>query len=508
MTFVDFLGSVHDSSQERARNAVIDLAQSDGGTLAILGPAGSGKTELILGLLDALRDCADYTKRDAIVCAPTNRAVDILRRRGAKSYQVNNKSRQIDTLNPMTLHRALYRPCFQQAYHELDSLLSRLDPPPAMHVNLPPGEYYENLLEHPKIDHDWQRLVQAYHEARRDLFVGLNRLGLDAIADLLSHWEPRSSDTRGAMLIIDECSMLTSTQLQDAQQAFERVVLVGDPNQLPPIIDKKARQEDPLVVSLFQAVEQSGIPVYVLDRVYRQSEGSRILDYAQHLLNGGDPLAPIREGWVPHIRADGKPRQDVEIYFHDAGEWLLELIASGVMCIVWTNNTRKDLIRGVRHHRGLHRVFPQPGEPVAFKNTKAENINLELLEDENGNRPLSEPVNNETGKIFMSSDDKLVVRLEQGRARFRPHWEDFERHRPHRSIPVRFAYAMTCHMAQGGQWERVIVDYDSFRGLCKFHEGRGQAKPWLYTAVTRASRQLIIVDGLRSWLISRLAGLS
>ncbi|UTW11985.1 ATP-dependent DNA helicase [Marinobacterium rhizophilum] len=55
------------------------------------------------------------------------------------------------------------------------------------------------------------------------------------------------------------------------------------------------------------------------------------------------------------------------------------------------------------------------------------------------------------------------------------------------AVQVKFGYAMTCHKAQGGEWQQVIVDplgvrLDTEDG-CR----------WLYTAVTRASNSLIVV---------------
>lgn len=57
------------------------------------------------------------------------------------------------------------------------------------------------------------------------------------------------------------------------------------------------------------------------------------------------------------------------------------------------------------------------------------------------------------------------------------------------ALQVKFGYALTCHKAQGGEWEQVIVDPMGVR-LDAEHGCR-----WLYTAVTRASGLLMIVDG-------------
>jgi exodeoxyribonuclease-5 len=51
-----------------------------------------------------------------------------------------------------------------------------------------------------------------------------------------------------------------------------------------------------------------------------------------------------------------------------------------------------------------------------------------------------------------------------------------------------WGYAITCHKAQGSQWENVIV-YDD--GLGRTAQDRAR---WLYTAITRAERGLVILD--------------
>ena len=53
---------------------------------------------------------------------------------------------------------------------------------------------------------------------------------------------------------------------------------------------------------------------------------------------------------------------------------------------------------------------------------------------------------------------------------------------------VKFGYAITCHRAQGGEWERVFLNFEpAFENI----DRTGQYR-WLYTAITRASKQLFI----------------
>jgi len=56
------------------------------------------------------------------------------------------------------------------------------------------------------------------------------------------------------------------------------------------------------------------------------------------------------------------------------------------------------------------------------------------------------------------------------------------------ALQVKFGYALTCHKAQGGEWDQVIVDPN---GLQMNSE---KDYRWLYTAVTRASESLLLVE--------------
>jgi len=58
------------------------------------------------------------------------------------------------------------------------------------------------------------------------------------------------------------------------------------------------------------------------------------------------------------------------------------------------------------------------------------------------------------------------------------------------ALQVKFAYALTCHKTQGGQWENVFIDQGYFNDKMLNKE----FLRWLYTAVTRASTQLYLVN--------------
>ena len=57
------------------------------------------------------------------------------------------------------------------------------------------------------------------------------------------------------------------------------------------------------------------------------------------------------------------------------------------------------------------------------------------------------------------------------------------------ALQVRFAYAVTCHKAQGGQWKRVFID----QGQPNEDILGSDYYRWCYTAITRATEKVFFV---------------
>jgi len=63
------------------------------------------------------------------------------------------------------------------------------------------------------------------------------------------------------------------------------------------------------------------------------------------------------------------------------------------------------------------------------------------------------------------------------------------------ALQIKFAYAVTCHKAQGGQWERVFID----QGMFNRQEITIEYLRWLYTAITRSTGRLYLVNFPDDW---------
>ncbi len=58
------------------------------------------------------------------------------------------------------------------------------------------------------------------------------------------------------------------------------------------------------------------------------------------------------------------------------------------------------------------------------------------------------------------------------------------------ALQVKFAYAVTCHKAQGGQWKNIFID----QGYLVENMLNKEFIRWLYTAVTRATQKLYLIN--------------
>jgi exodeoxyribonuclease-5 len=67
------------------------------------------------------------------------------------------------------------------------------------------------------------------------------------------------------------------------------------------------------------------------------------------------------------------------------------------------------------------------------------------------------------------------------------------------ALQVKFAYAMTCHKTQGGQWHNVFVD----QGYITDDMINTEYLRWLYTAFTRATKKLFLL-GFSSSMIGEI----
>jgi ATP-dependent exoDNAse (exonuclease V) alpha subunit len=93
--------------------------------------------------------------------------------------------------------------------------------------------------------------------------------------------------------------------------------------------------------------------------------------------------------------------------------------------------------------------------------------------------------NEQNRQLFEAiSEDYLEVRNRRER------WKKIKENPYFNALQVKYAYALTCHKAQGGQWKAVFVDH----GYLTEDMLDKEYYRWLYTAFTRPTEKLFLVN--------------
>ncbi|MBC7102809.1 MAG: AAA family ATPase [Parvibaculum sp.] len=267
------------------------------------------------------------------------------------------------------------------------------------------------------------------------------------------------------LIVLDEVSMVGAEMASDLLAFGKPILVLGDPGQLPPIKgDGAFTDADPDVM---------------LTDIHRQAETSAIIRLAT-LARQSMPI-PYGEHddfvWKMR-RSDIGPHQFLK----------------GGQVICGRNATRLFLNTAMKQAAGFPDAYPRGlGEKIiCLKNrhdlglVNGMFLDLSDIRDES---PLafSAMVRTEDGTSVPGRqwfykghfDDHVAYDAE----RLRRDWRDMRG-----LVESVWGYAITCHKAQGSQWENVIV-YDD--GLGRTAEDRAR---WLYTAITRAEQGLVILD--------------
>lgn len=258
---------------------------------------------------------------------------------------------------------------------------------------------------------------------------------------------------------VDECSMVGPDLGEDLLSFGKKVLVMGDPGQLPPVNGQ----------GFFTARE----PDVFLSEIHRQAAGSPILRLAT-LARQGKRLPVGRVGDV-EVAALTKETQPL-VYREET------------QAICGTHRVRWAYSQRIRRMRGFEGPIPTKGERVLCMRN---NRDLGIFNGGQG-VVLSEPQHGRDGHLRMNIDmDDLATPLKK--VAVHPH--HFNKHfRPDEARPrigkdveeFDWGLLLTCHKAQGSSWPHVTVVDDSG---C-FREDRWK---WLYTAVTRAETGLTVL---------------
>ena len=362
-----------------------------------------------------------------------------------------------------------------------------------------------------------------------------------SLADYESRFSLDYNREHDAVFIVDETSMLSaSTQdgatfgsgnlLEDLVTYVRsgkrcRLLLVGDDAQLPPVGDDFSPALDPATLLPYGDVEYG-----TMDEVVRQSQDSGILFNATMLrcmlenniheiplfdmsfedfrsVQGSELIEALqdcydrygRDETIVITRSNKRANRFNEgIRRHNLSAE--EEIESGDMLMVVKNNyhyAEKDdntpmafiangdvvRLRRLRRFEELY-GFRFANAVLEFPDYDGYELEAKILLDTISSESPSLTREQSRELFYEIEKDYLDITTKSKRYKAIRENEHFN------ALQIKFAYAVTCHKAQGGQWSAVFVD----RCLFGDEPMTRDMLRWLYTAITRATERVYLVN--------------
>lgn len=290
-------------------------------------------------------------------------------------------------------------------------------------------------------------------------------------------------------VVIDEASMLDVPSFYAVLKRLNgktRLVLVGDDFQLPPVGSGKILQ----VLS-----NRNGLSITVLDQVWRQQAGNAILNIATAVREGSLIDLPTFNGIEEGVSLIA-PGVDVAQTVRDIFSQLNGADVSSDLCILAARRQTCGAINAAVHTA----FFSRGGSVIGREGDTGFRVGDRFVC--NVNHWDIDLMNGSLGRIIRPALANEIDEARIAREESDSHFEDKNeydtplvlvdldgRQRLLGESQIRdcsWGYALTCHRAQGSDFERVVVVLDDY---CD--------RSWLYTAITRGRKQVVLIGTMQ-----------
>lgn len=371
----------------------------------LFGYAGTGKSTLA-------QEINAMVGGAALACAYTGKAASVMAKKGLPGAS--------------TVHSLIYTPAGdgKQRVRELEEELRMLE----------------------RVEEKSLGLAKRLTAVRRSLDEARSNSGPQFIL------KEESEVSFAPLVILDECSMVGERMAEDLLSFGVRLLVLGDPAQLPPVKGT--------------GYFTQGNPHNMLTEVHRQARDNPIINIA----------TSIREGRRVELGDYGLTRVVTRVEAEDA------ISHDQVLC--GTNKKRQAINKRHRALDGRTGLFPNAGERLmCLKNNRELGLLNGTIWNATEDTPEPDVDDNQVFLTIQPEEGGVPMGVPAETCLFHNDLEkaDWRSRGQH----FTYGYAVTVHKSQGSQWDNVLLfddwpNYETHRN-------------WLYTGVTRAAERLTLV---------------
>jgi len=288
---------------------------------------------------------------------------------------------------------------------------------------------------------------------------------------------------RATAVILDEVSMVDTRLLHSLMKALRlscRLILVGDPDQLPSVGPGNILRD---------LIASDTVPTVQLGEIFRQARQSRIVENAHQIVRGENPDLSARDSDFFFMRQSSYEvtantvvdlvDRRLPAAYGFSPMWDIQVVAPsriGALGTVELNRALQRALNPADPQRAELRlgnvVLREKDKVMQIKN----NYDIPWKRDDgeagagvfNGDIGVIEMIDRPSQTILIRFDDRIV------------------QYTFNMAAEIEHAYAITVHKSQGSEFEAVIMPLMSYHAKLYYRN-------LLYTGVTRAKKLLILL---------------
>ena len=396
-------------------------------------------------------------------------------------------------------------------------------------------------------------MIYSFNGLNQDL-SNVDTAHVEVTGQLYLTFEPTTinedDNPDGTVYIIDEASMIADRTIGNITQASfgtgrllkelldydprpnSKYLFVGDPCQLPPVSEPFSPA---LYPQYFQQAFGIDTPYAQLTQIIRQDEGSDIIRVSQHIRNCFNAAPPDKSAYRGINYRDYLPFSNCNnIQLHPSISSLINHYVDNIhqhgynysTLICRSNKSCLQLSLTIRRQLGITDGIVTKGDLLmVVQNNICGLMNgdmVEVVNVYNDTHTLAgihfrkvevRELFTQQKRLLLMIEDTLLsttVNLSQVQQQAlyvnfitrmkargitqkdKDTFADAMRHDPYlNALRCNYGYTITCHKAQGGEWEEVYVDLPDYL----MYQPIKSTYQWVYTAMTRARQTLHLVNG-------------